>query len=82
MSVPGKDKGSVEDVLSSIREVMSGKLTQGGSPMQTQTPPEKNTLILTTAIQEDGTVKDLRTKEVLMTNKTKITATSLGVHCC
>jgi cell pole-organizing protein PopZ len=72
MSMLNKDKGSVEDVLSSIRDVMSGKLTRNQTPKKTYNTNEKNTLVLTTAIQEDGTIKDLSTKEAAMTKKIKI----------
>jgi cell pole-organizing protein PopZ len=72
MSMLNKEKGAVEDVLSSIRDVMSGKLTRGQAPKVTQNANEKNTLILSTAIQEDGTIKDLSNKEAAMTKKNKI----------
>jgi cell pole-organizing protein PopZ len=69
MSVFNKDKDSVENVLSSIREVMSGKITKDIPPGNTRNTNEKKPLILTTSIQEDGTIKDLRNKEAAMTKK-------------
>lgn len=70
MSVFNKDKDSVEDVLSSIRDVMSGRITRDALSGNTHNKNEKGTLILTTSIQEDGTIKDLRNKEAVMTKKT------------
>lgn len=71
MSGAVKKDESVEEILSSIREVMSENLnkeTQAKSPVATKS---KDVLVLTTALQEDGTIKDLGKREAKMSTETK-----------
>src|ERR1700730_3102098 len=67
MSVSAKNEAGVEDILCSIREVMSGNLNKS-NPSQNKDPLTpfmqlKDTLVLTTALQDDGTIKDLSKKK-------------------